>query len=58
MIKRAKVRDRGADDGDGGERVAFPFAILPKWARRTTSLDALLLVLTCAVSSADKLSPG
>ena len=45
-VKRAKVRDRSADNGDGGERVAFTSAILPKWARRTTSLDALLLVLT------------
>jgi len=44
-VKRAKVRDRGADDGEGGERVTFTSAILPKWARRTTSLDALLPVL-------------
>ena len=42
-VKRAKVRDRGTDDG--GERVPFTSAILPKWARRTTSLDALLPVL-------------
>ena len=41
-VMRAKVRDRGADDGNGGQRVAFTSAILPKWARRTTSLDALL----------------
>ena len=42
-VKRAKVRDRGTDNG--GERVPFTSAILPKWARRTTSLDALLPVL-------------
>ncbi|NDW07901.1 IS256 family transposase [Jiella pacifica] len=44
-VKRAKVRDRGANDGDGDEHVTFTSAILPKWARRTTSLDALLPVL-------------
>jgi transposase-like protein len=46
-VKRAKVRDRGPDDADGlaGERVTFTSAILPKWARRTKSLDALLPVL-------------
>lgn len=46
-VRRAKVRDRGADDGLGedGERVPFTSAILPKWARRTKSLDALLPVL-------------
>ena len=46
-VQRAKVRDRGANDLDGAtsERVAFTSAILPKWARRTRSLDALLPVL-------------
>lgn len=48
-VRRAKVRDRGADaddgSGEGGERVTFTSAILPKWARRTRSLDALLPVL-------------
>lgn len=48
-VQRAKVRDRGADadeaSGEGGERVTFTSAILPKWARRTRSLDALLPVL-------------
>ena len=38
-----KIRDRGAA-GDG-ERVRFTSAILPLWARRTRSLDALLPVL-------------
>jgi putative transposase len=39
-VKRAKVRDRGPE-----ERIRFTSAILPKWARRTKSLDALLPVL-------------
>jgi putative transposase len=42
-IARAKIRDRGAA-GDG-ERIRFSSAILPLWARRTRSLDALLPVL-------------
>src|SRR5262249_1091295 len=37
------ARDRGAT-GDG-ERIRFSSAILPLWARRTRSLDALLPVL-------------
>jgi len=37
-----KARDRGAAAGD---RIRFMSAILPKWARRTKSLDALLPVL-------------
>ena len=46
-VKRAKVRDRvGEDEGSATvEPVRFTSAILPKWARRTTSLDALLPVL-------------
>jgi putative transposase len=46
-VKRAKLRDRGADAAAGadGERITFTSAILPKWARRTKSLDALLPVL-------------
>ena len=43
-VKRAKLRDRGAA-GAGGDRIAFTSAILPKWARRAKSLDALLPVL-------------
>src|SRR5918993_4508023 len=39
-VRRAKLRDRGA--GEGGERIRFSSAILPRWARRTRSLDALL----------------
>src|SRR5215218_1177555 len=42
-VRRAKLRDRGA--GLDGERVRFTSAILPRWARRTRSLDALLPVL-------------
>src|SRR5215211_1826037 len=42
-VRRAKLRDRGA--GDGAERIRFTSAILPRWARRTRSLDALLPVL-------------
>jgi transposase-like protein len=42
-VARVKIRDRGAA-GDG-ERIRFTSAILPLWARRTRSLDALLPVL-------------
>jgi len=42
-VRRAKVRDRGADEN--GERIRFTSAILPRWARRSKSLDALLPVL-------------
>ncbi|MGH9610349.1 MAG: IS256 family transposase [Bryobacteraceae bacterium] len=42
-VARAKVRDRGASSD--GERIRFSSAILPLWARRTRSLDALLPVL-------------
>src|SRR6266487_829906 len=41
-IARVKIRDRGAA---GDERIRFTSAILPLWARRTKSLDALLPVL-------------
>lgn len=42
-VRRVKVRDRGAEPA--GERIQFTSAILPRWARRTTSLDALLPLL-------------
>jgi putative transposase len=42
-VSRVKIRDRGAASDD--DRVRFSSAILPKWARRTRSLDALLPVL-------------
>ena len=38
-----KIRDRGA--GDNGERIRFSSALLPRWGRRTRSLNALLPVL-------------
>jgi putative transposase len=42
-VSRVKIRDRGAVGG--ADRVRFSSAILPRWARRTRSLDALLPVL-------------
>ncbi len=36
-VQRAKIRDRGAE-----ERIRFTSAILPRWGRRSPSLDALL----------------
>jgi putative transposase len=42
-VQRIKVRDRGA--GPPSERIRFSSALLPRWARRTTSLDALLPIL-------------
>ena len=42
-VRRVKLRDRGASEA--GERIRFTSAILPRWARRTRSLDALLPIL-------------
>ena len=42
-VRRAKVRDRG--DVGAEEKIRFTSSILPKWARRTKSLDALLPIL-------------
>lgn len=42
-VRRPKVRDRAAGSAD--DKVRFSSAILPKWARRSRSLDALLPVL-------------
>jgi putative transposase len=42
-VQRVRLRDRGA--GETGERIQFTSAILPRWARRTPSLDALLPIL-------------
>ena len=42
-VSRVKIRDRGGAGDE--ERVRFSSSILPKWARRTRSLDALLPVL-------------
>lgn len=41
-VSRVKIRDRG---GEGEDRIRFTSALLPLWARRTKSLDALLPVL-------------
>lgn len=43
-VRRPKVRDRAADV-ENGEKVRFTSTILPRWARRSRSLDALLPVL-------------
>src|SRR5215207_674509 len=43
-VRRVKVRDRGAVQD--GERIRFASALLPRWARRTRRLDALLPVLS------------
>jgi putative transposase len=43
VVQRVRLRDRGA--GEAGERIRFTSAILPRWARRTPSLDALLPIL-------------
>src|SRR5215212_9139059 len=42
-VQRVKVRDRAP--GPVAERIRFSSALLPRWARRTTSLDALLPIL-------------
>src|ERR1700722_6859698 len=42
-VRRAKVRDRGEVGAE--EKIRFTSSILPKWARRTKTLDALLPVL-------------
>ena len=42
-VRRAKVRDRG--DVGTADKIRFTSSILPKWARRTKSLDALLPIL-------------
>src|ERR1700709_988152 len=42
-VQRVRLRDRGA--APTAERIRFTSAILPRWARRTRSLDALLPIL-------------
>jgi putative transposase len=42
-VRQVKLRDRGAESGV--ERIRFTSAILPRWARRTRSLDTLLPIL-------------
>ncbi len=43
-VRRVKLRDRAAGQA-GAERIRFTSAILPRWTRRTRSLDALLPIL-------------
>ncbi|HJU30331.1 MAG TPA: IS256 family transposase [Hyphomicrobiaceae bacterium] len=43
-VRRVKLRDRAAQ-GAGGQPITFTSAILPRWARRTRSLDALIPIL-------------
>jgi putative transposase len=43
-VQRQKVRDRAAD-APSEAKIRFTSSILPKWARRSRSLDALLPVL-------------
>ena len=43
-VQRPKVRDRMAAS-DGAEKIRFTSNMLPKWARRSVSLNALLPVL-------------
>ena len=43
-VRPVKLRDRGAGE-TGAERIRFTSAMLPRWARRTRSLDALLPIL-------------
>jgi putative transposase len=42
-VQRVKVRDRGP--AGNSERVRFTSAILPRWCRRSRSIDALLPIL-------------
>ena len=42
-VRKPKARDRGA--AAEGERIRYSSTILPQWARRTKSLDALLPAL-------------
>jgi putative transposase len=42
-VQRVRLRDRSAEDAN--ERIRFTSAILPRWSRRTRSLDALLPIL-------------
>jgi putative transposase len=51
-VQRVKVRDRSP--AEPGEGARFTSAILPRWARRTKSLDALLPILYLrGISSGD-----
>src|ERR671927_1280550 len=39
-VRRVKLRDRGASSE--GERIRFTSTLLPRWARRSRSLEAVL----------------
>src|SRR5918998_3086199 len=41
-VRRVKLRDRGASEG---ERIRFTSTLLPRWARRSRSLEAVLPIL-------------
>ena len=43
-VEVQRVKDRAG--GPASERIRFSSALLPRWARRTTSLDALLPILS------------
>jgi len=43
-VQRVKLRDRAAGEA-AADRIRFTSAILPRWSRRTRSLDALLPIL-------------
>jgi len=43
-VQRPKLRDRAVSKA-GADRIRFTSAILPRWSRRTRSLDALLPIL-------------
>ena len=43
-VQRPKLRDRAVHE-TGADRIRFTSTILPRWARRTRSLDALLPIL-------------
>ena len=43
-VHRVKLRDRATGE-TGADRIRFTSAILPRWSRRTRSLDALLPIL-------------
>ena len=55
-VARPKVRDRGG--AEGSERIRFTSAILPRWSRRTRSLDALLPTLYLRGISSGEASQG
>ena len=53
-VRQPRVRDRGGADG---ERIRFSPTLVPRYARRTKSLDALLPVLYLrGISISERLS--